>query len=93
MDIQFEWDDVKAQANIIKHKVSFEEAATIFQDPFLITFFDDTHSDKEDRFISIGDSDQKRLLLVIHTEQEDAIRIISARSATRKERATYEQRA
>lgn len=94
MDIQFEWDEVKALSNVRKHGVSFEEAVTIFQDPFLIAFFDEYHSDYEDRFISIGISERQRLLLVVHADRDkNIIRIISARSATKKERETYEQHA
>lgn len=91
MDIQFEWDEVKALSNIEKHGITFEEAATVFRDSFLITFFDEYHSDYEDRFISIGISEHQRLLLVVHADRDNTIRIISARSATRKERETYEQ--
>lgn len=91
MDLQFEWDDFKALSNKNKHGVPFEEATTAFQDPFLMTFFDEYYSDYEDRFISIGLSEHQRLLLIIHTDRGDAIRIISAREATRKERETYEQ--
>lgn len=92
MDIQFEWDEVKALSNIEKHGVTFEEAVTAFQDPFLITFFDEYHSDYEDRFMSIGISERQRLLLVIHADRDNnSIRIISARRATKKERETYEQ--
>lgn len=92
MDIQFEWDEVKALSNTEKHGVTFEEATTIFQDPFLVTFFDEYHSEYEDRFISIGVSERQRLLLVVHADQDNnTIRIISARSATRRERETYEQ--
>ena len=92
MDIQFEWDEVKALSNVEKHGVAFEEAVTVFQDPFLITFFDEHHSDYEDRFISIGISERQRLLLVVHADRNNnSIRIISARRATKKERETYEQ--
>ena len=91
MEPQFEWDGVKARSNVIAHGVSFEEAVTIFYDPFLITFFDELHSDFEDRFVSLGESDQQRILLVIHTDRDAVIRIISVRIATRKERQTYEQ--
>jgi uncharacterized protein len=92
VDFQFEWDEVKARSNSDKHGVTFTEATTIFADPFLLTFVDDVHGDAEDRFISIGESEQQRLLLVIHTERNYRIRLISARRATRKEQKTYEQR-
>ena len=91
MEPEFEWDGVKAISNETKHGVSFEEAVTVFQDPFLITFFDELHADVEDRFISIGASERQRILLIIHTDRGGVMRIISARVATRKERQTYEQ--
>lgn len=90
MDVQFEWDDVKARSNASKHGVTFAEAITIFAEPFLLTFFD-KHAEYEDRFISIGESEQRRLLLVVHVDRNATIRIISARRATRKERDTYER--
>ena len=95
MQIIFEWDARKAQANESKHKVAFEEAKTLFADPFLVTFPDEYHSDAEDRFISIGCSARGRILLVVHTEREMAedlvIRIISCRKATPSERSVYEE--
>ena len=91
MDVQCEWDEKKARSNVAKHAITFAEAATIFLDPFLITFPDDFHSDIEERFISIGRSERQRILLVVHTDRGTAIRIISARKATAKERMTYEQ--
>lgn len=91
--LSFEWDAVKAQKNADSHGVTFEEAVTIFYDPLLLTFFDAEHSDDEDRFQSIGTSDRNRILLVIHTDRGDSIRIISCRKATATERKTYEQRA
>jgi len=95
MQLAFEWDDSKANANQVKHGVSFYEAKTIFGDPLLLTFPDDEHSDAENRFISIGYSSQLRVLLVVHTEHDggDAlvIRIISSRRATTAERRTYEE--
>ncbi|WP_129678045.1 BrnT family toxin [Candidatus Chloroploca sp. Khr17] len=90
MDFEFEWDEQKAQTNTQKHGISFQEATTVFEDPFLITFQDDLHSVYEDRFISIGTSISMRLLTVIHTECDERIRIISARLATRREHYTYE---
>lgn len=92
MALQFEWDEAKADANVTKHGIAFQEATTVFQDPFLVTFFDELHSEYEDRFISIGESEQQRLLLISHTESDTTIRIISARNATRKEKAYYDQR-
>ena len=92
----FEWDTIKARINLEKHKISFDEASTIFLDPFLITFADDFHSDKEERYISIGLSERNRVLLAVHTEREEeidtiVIRIISCRKATQTERKRYEE--
>ncbi len=92
----FEWDENKARINFEKHKISFDEACTIFADPFLITFVDDFHSDKEERFISIGLSERNRVLLAVHTEREEkdeiiVVRIISCRKATQTERKRYEK--
>jgi hypothetical protein len=91
MSLQFEWDDTKARQNQAKHKISFEEAKTIFSDPFLVTYPDDTHSEHEDRFISIGQSTRGRFLLVIHTDRDDRVRIISSRKATAAEQDVYDQ--
>ena len=91
MSLRFEWDDAKARTNIRKHKVSFEEAKTVFNDPALITYPDIAHSDAELRFVNIGQSDRGRVLIVIHTERDDSTRIISSREATSAERAMYEQ--
>jgi uncharacterized protein len=63
MKTVFEWDESKARSNFEKHKISFDEASTIFTDPLLITFVDNFHSDKEERFISIGLSEKNRVLL------------------------------
>ena len=87
----FEWDDSKASTNEQKHGVSFEEAATVFEDPFSVTIADDVHSGDEDRFIDIGESRNGRLLVVTYTERNENIRIISCRLATRTERRAYEQ--
>jgi uncharacterized DUF497 family protein len=86
----FEWDPNKAAQNIRKHGVSFEEAATAFGDPLSITIFDPLHSIDEDRFVLIGMSNRNRLLVVVHTDRNDRIRIISARKATKKEKKQYE---
>ncbi|MCD6261950.1 MAG: BrnT family toxin [Deltaproteobacteria bacterium] len=88
--IIFEWDEKKAEQNIRKHSVFFEEAATVFSDPFSITIYDPLHSKDEDRFVILGMSENNSLLVVIHTERGDKIRIISARKATKKERRQYE---
>ncbi len=89
-NIEFEWDDDKARKNLKKHGVSFEEAATIFNDPKIATIFDPDHSENEERFVSLGMSFIQRLLSVVHTDRERRIRLISARKATKTERKTYE---
>ena len=86
-----QWDEAKAQSNLIKHGVSFEEAATVFEDSNAVTFNDDEHSKYEKRLVTIGYSVQLRMLLVVNTDREDNIRIISARKATTAERKLYEQ--
>lgn len=91
MSIKFEWDPNKAAKNLQKHKVLFEEAATVFQDPLSITVPDPDHSVEEDRYITIGLSSRYRLLIVAHTERGDCVRIISARELTRRERKQYEK--
>lgn len=91
MDFLFEWDEAKARANARKHKVTFEEAVSVFTDPLLVTFPDEEHSEIEERSMSIGRSDRGRILLVVHTDREDALRLISCRKATAAERTTYEQ--
>ena len=68
VSLRFEWDEEKAAENLRKHKISFDEAKTIFGDPALLTVLDDKHSDEEDRFISVGTSNQTRILLAVHTE-------------------------
>jgi uncharacterized DUF497 family protein len=91
VDLQFEWDDDKAASNLAKHRISFEEAATVFRDPFALIFDDETHAIKEQREIIIGHSTRNRLLLVCFIERGDKLRLFSARSATRKERRDYER--
>lgn len=91
MKLIFEWDERKANINLRKHKVSFEEAKTVFDDPFLLTFPDPKHSESEQRYINIGTSQKGRILIVIHTEQEENMRLISCRKATRNERRVYEE--
>ncbi|MCL1473085.1 BrnT family toxin [Argonema antarcticum] len=91
MTLNFEWNEEKARANVKKHSISFVEAATVFSDPFSVIIDDPLHSTEEYRFIAIGYSDRQRLLVVVYTEREDNIRIISARVATSRERRTYEQ--
>ena len=87
----FEWDDDKAQRNISKHRVAFTEAATVFEDYLSVTIVDIMHSDDEERLITIGASSGNRILVVIHTERGEWIRIISARDATQHERRQYER--
>ena len=89
--MEFEWDANKATVNLSRHNVSFDEAKTVFQDPFYIVFDDPDHSFEEDRCIAIGRSIQDRLLFLSYTEREDTIRLISARKTTRGERELYEE--
>lgn len=89
--MEFEWDQEKAVSNLLKHGVSFEEAATVFSDFLSTTIPDPLHSEVEDRFITMGVSSTQRLLVVVHTDREDRIRLISARLATRYERKQYEE--
>ena len=89
--LTFERDSNKAGSNLAKHGVSFEEATTVFGDPFSITIPDPAHSQAEMRFVILGRSHQGRLLVVIHTERGDNIRVISARRAGRRERKDYEK--
>ena len=91
MALVFEWDEKKARANKKKHGVSFEIAATIFGDPNAITVYDDSSSQKEDRYVTIGLSSVGPLIVVCHTDRSNRIRIISARKATRNERKQYEE--
>jgi len=86
-----EWDADKAKANQRKHNVSFKEACSVFSDPILITVLDEEHSFDEDRYITIGLSDQKRLILVAHAERGGVIRIISARKVTKSEQRFYNE--
>lgn len=88
--MRFEWDENKAAGNLVKHGVSFEEAATVFGDPLSDTFDDPDHSADEHRFVIIGMSEEGRMLIVAHTDDEKSIRIISAREPTRRERDFYE---
>ena len=91
MPLSFEWNDNKARTNLAKHGVSFEEASTVFGDPMSITIPDPVHSQAEDRWIILGYSHRGRLLVVVHTERGDNLRIISARPASRRERKQYEE--
>jgi uncharacterized DUF497 family protein len=89
--VRFEWDPKKAAANLKKHGVTFQEAATVFGDPLAITFQDPDHSKDEERHLTFGLSLQKRLIVVSHTERGDRTRIISARPMDREERVIYEE--
>ena len=91
--LSFEWDPIKAKRNIRIHGITFDEASTAFKDALSLTIFDPLHSADEDRLILIGNSHQNRLLVVVHTERGDKIRLISARKATKHERETYEENA
>jgi len=90
MALTFQWDKNKAQTNLVKHGISFQEAATVFGDPLSVTIPDPDHSMVEDRFVIVGHSHRHRLLVVIFAERGDSMRIISARSATKNERTLYE---
>ena len=89
--MEFEWNPHKAVINIKKHSVSFSEATTVFNDPLAITFDDPAHSVNEQRFITIGYSNQNQLIVLSHTDRNQKIRLISARKATPKERRFYER--
>lgn len=91
MNSEFEWDQEKAEANFDKHGVAFEEAASVFFDPLSITIDDPQHSVEENRAVIIGHSIRQRILVVVHTDRGDRIRIISARPATRAEKRDYER--
>lgn len=93
-DLKFTWDANKAESNKLKHKVSFEEAVSVFYDDFAIEFYDPTHSQlEEDRYLLLGLSAKTKLLLVCHCykESDSTIRIISARKATKKESKFYKR--
>jgi len=89
--VDYEWDPTKAASNLEKHAVSFEEATTVFNDPFYVDFYDPDHSIEEHRYIVIGISIAGRLLLVSYTERESTIRLISAREVSPAERRVYEE--
>jgi len=89
--LEFEWDPRKAAANLAKHKVLFEEAATAFGDPLGRMVADPRHSAVEERLVLLGISKERRLLAVMYIERAEAVRIISARRATRQERRDYEE--
>jgi uncharacterized DUF497 family protein len=89
--VEFEWHPDKATANLRKHGVSFDEAATVLADPLSITVPDPDHSQDEERFVTVGLSFEHRLLIVAHTERGTHIRLISARELTATERMAYER--
>jgi uncharacterized protein len=89
--MEFEWNPEKAAINLEKHDVSFPEASTVFEDALSFTFPDPDHSIGEERYVIIGMSELGRLLIVSHTDRENRIRIISARSANRQEKRFYEE--
>lgn len=91
MPLVFEWDPAKARANLEKHGITFDEASTCFEDDLSLTIPDPLHSEREDRYVLIGLSHRNRLLVVVHTDTGDRIRIISARTATPKERRSHEE--
>lgn len=87
----YEWDPKKAKANLSKHRVSFEEAATVFLDPLAITYPDPDHSGEETREITIGYSAMHRVIFLSHTRRGDRTRLVSGRKATKRERKQYEE--
>lgn len=91
MDLAFEWEPDKAVTNLRKHKVSFQEAATVFADDMSATVYDPDHSASETRFLTVGYSNRGRLLIVSHTDRGSRIRIISARMLKPSEQRQYEQ--
>ena len=91
--MNFEWDPEKAELNLAKHGVTFEEASTAFGDPLSITISDPDHSDEEDRFVLLGQTYSGRFVVVVHTDRDETVRLISARIATKAkgERRNYEE--
>jgi uncharacterized protein len=89
--MKFQWDENKAEKNQLKHRVTFEEAQTVFEDPLYVDFYDPDHSEDEERYLIIGISIQRRLLIVSYTERENSTRLISARETTRSEQEAYEE--
>lgn len=91
MTERFEWDLEKARANARRHSVSFAEAVAVFDDPLAVWMSDPEHSHDEERWLLIGSSTRRRLLVITYTQREGAIRLVSARKATRRERRAYEE--
>jgi len=92
LSLTFEWDEEKADENVRKHRVSFDEAKTVFNDPFSVTIDDPDHSSDEHRYIDIGLSSKERLIVVSYCERGEIIRIISSRKAKKKEQRSYEEK-
>lgn len=88
---KFEWDEQKAASNLQKHRVSFDEAVSVFADDLALTFADSDHFESEERSRTYGISNKGRLLVLVHTERRQNIRIISARKATRYEKSIYDK--
>ena len=91
MGLRFEWDGRKAARNLIKHGISFDEATTVFSDPLSLAIPDPDHSGEDERWIIIGETHRRRLVVVVHTDDAGTVRIISAREADRQEREKYEE--
>ena len=91
LELTFEWHEAKAKENLRKHNISFDQTKTVYNDPFLLTFPDEGHSQVEERFVNIGRSSKGNVLVVVHTERKGSIRIISSRKATATERRVYEE--
>ena len=89
--MEFEWDSKKAKSNLRKHRISFDEAATVFNDFLSFTYEDVAHSITERRYATLGVSNQARVIVVAHTMRGESVRIISARQATALERKWYEE--
>ena len=89
--MNFEWDTGKARQNRRKHRVSFQEAATVFGDPLAVTYPDPDHSISEQRFVTVGMSSAGRVLIVAHVDRDENVRIISSRKTTQRERKHYEE--
>jgi uncharacterized DUF497 family protein len=92
MSLEFEWDEKKAEENLEKHAIGFDEAKTVFNDSLSITIYDPDHSINEHRYIDIGLSSKDRLIVVSYSERGQKIRIISCRKATKKEQRAYEEK-
>lgn len=91
MALEFEWNLRKAETNLRKHRVTFQEASTVFADPLSATIHDPDHSDVENRYLTIGLSIAGRILIIAHSERNNRIRIISARKLTSPEKRHYEE--